>query len=380
MMVPRFGFRHWFRRPSLWICLAGIVLSAVPISELGKTAYFQSNAAQSTLVFVVIAPAVSAGMAWEASRFREIAQLGRSSVVRIFRDRMLLWSLVFPVGYVMANLAQSAESLSFASKFFWMMLAYSCVVGICWVLIGSALGFSLKPFISVCAAVALAYTWYAIVPATSPGVLRHLAGDFLACCSLDTTLDVKAIGIAVAGIVGVTLLVVSAAALLRHRRKLYMAALLLGLLAIVGSTFWAQKLTEFGLVQRDSAQIVCVSDVCAWPEVPKENILLNIQAREAFSKIVPAEWGDFSNRPVVWGDFSEDHLSLSSQPTLEGVVGEFVDQVGTAELIRANAQICGIPAKDLGISVSGLPWDPNRQVDVSDVVQRIEQSTCRVSG
>ena len=147
------------------------------------------------------------------------------------------------------------------------MLAYSCVVGICWVLIGSALGFSLKPLISVCAAVALAYTWYAIVPATSPGVLRHLAGDFLACCSLDTTLDVKAIGIAVAGIVGVTLLVVSAAALLRHRRKLYMAALLLGLLAIVGSTFWAQKLTEFGLVQRDSAQIVCVSDVCAWPEV-----------------------------------------------------------------------------------------------------------------
>ena len=83
---------------------------------------------------------------------------------------------------------------------------------------------------------------------------------------------------------------------------------------------------------------------------------------------------------MVWGDFSEDHLSLSSQPTLEGVVGEFVDQVGTAELIRANAQICGIPAKDLGISVSGLPWDPNRQVDVSDVVQRIEQSTCRVSG
>ena len=357
-MVPNFGFRHWFRRPSLWICLAGIVLSAVPISELGKTTYFQSNAAQSTLVFVVIAPAVSAGMAWEASRFREIAQLGRSSVVRIFRDRMLLWSLVFPVGYVLANLAQSTESISFASKFFWMMLAYSCVVGICWVLIGSALGFSLKPLISVCAAVALAYTWYAIVPATSPGVLRHLAGDFLACCSLDTTLDVKAIGIAVAGIVGVTLLVVSAAALLRHRRKLYMAALLLGLLAIVGSTFWAQKLTEFGLVQRDSAQIVCVSDVCAWPEVPKENILLNIQAREAFS----------------------NHLSLSSQPTLEGVVGEFVDQVGTAELIRANAQICGIPAKDLGISVSGLPWDPNRQVDVSDVVQRIEQSTCRVSG
>ena len=81
----------------------------------------------------------------------------------------------------------------------------------------------------------------------------------------------------------------------------------------------------------------------------------------------------------MWGDFSEEHLSLSGQSTVEGIVGEFVDQAGSAELIRSDAKVCGIPAKDLGITLSGLPWEPNRQVNVGDVVQRIEHTVCRVS-
>lgn len=81
----------------------------------------------------------------------------------------------------------------------------------------------------------------------------------------------------------------------------------------------------------------------------------------------------------MWGDLSEDHLSLSSQSTVEGIVGEFVDQAGSAELIRSNATICGIPAKDLGITLSGLPWERTRQISVADVAQRIEQSVCKVS-
>ena len=94
-MIPNFGVKHWLRRPSLWICLIGLILSAVPISELGKAPYYESNAAQSTLVFFVIAPAVSAAMAWEASRFRPLVQMGRKSVARIYVNRMFVWSLIF---------------------------------------------------------------------------------------------------------------------------------------------------------------------------------------------------------------------------------------------------------------------------------------------
>lgn len=378
-MVPNFGIKHWLRRPSLWICLIGIILSAVPISELGKTPYYESIAAQSTLVFFVIAPAVSAAMAWEASRFRPLVQMGRKSVARIYVNRMFAWSLIFPLGYVLANLSQSTDSALLGSSVFWVMLTYSSIVGTCWTLIGSALGFSFKPLVSVSVSAALAYTWYAVIPATSPGSLRHITGDFLACCSFDVTLDVKAIGTAIAGIIGATLTIISAAALLRNRCKMYMLTFLLGLISLIGSFAWAQQLTEFGLEQRDSREVVCSSKVCAWPEVPNENISLNIQARDAFSKISPPEWRDFSERPVMWGDLSEEHLSLSGQSTVKGIVGEFVDQAGSAELIRSDAKVCGIPAKDLGITLSGLPWESNQQVTVEDVAQRIEHSVCRVS-
>ena len=378
-MIPNFGVKHWLRRPSLWICVIGLILSAVPISELGKTPYYESNAAQSTLVFFVIAPAVSAAMAWEASRFRPLVQMGRKSVARIYVNRMFAWSLIFPLGYVLANLSQTTDFALFGSSVFWVMLAYSFIVGICWTLIGSALGFSFKPLVSVSISAALAYSWYAVIPATSPGTLRNITGDFLACCSFDVTIDVKAIGTANAGSIGATLAIVSVAALFRHRRSMYMLTFLFGILCLIGSFAWAQQLTEFGLAQRDSRELVCSSNVCAWPEVPSENILLNIQARDAFSQIAPTEWRDFSDRPVMWGDFSEEHLNLSGQSTVEGILGEFVDQAGSAELIRSDAKICGIPAKDLGITLSGLPWEPNRQVNVGDVVQRIEHSVCRGS-
>ena len=378
-MVPNFGVKHWLRRPSLWICLIGIMLSAVPVSKFGKALYYESSAVQSTLVFFVIAPAVSAAMAWEASRFRPLVQMGRKSVARIYVNRMFAWSLIFPLGYVLANLSQSTDSALFGSSIFWVMLAYSAIVGICWTLVGSVLGFLFKPLVSVSVSGALAYSWYAVIPATSPGVLRRITGDFLACCSLDVTLDVNAIGTAIAGIIGFTLTITSGAALLRNCSKFYVLFFFLGLIFFFGSFVWARQLAEFGLAQRDPRQFVCSSNVCAWPEVPKENILLNIQARDAFSKISPIEWKDFSEHPVMWGNLSEDHLSLSSQSTVEGIVGEFVDQAGSAELIRSNATICGIPAKDLGITLSGLPWERTRQISVGDVAQRIEQSVCKVS-
>lgn len=377
-MVPKFGVKHWLHRPSAWICFIGVALSAVPISELGKTFYHESIIAQSTLVFFVLAPAVSAAMAWESSRFRSIAQLGRKSVVRVYINRIFAWSLIFPAGYLLANISQSTNIDLFSSLSSWLVLAYSFIVGICWTLIGSALGFSFKPLISVCVAAVFAYAWYAVVPSTSPGLLRHMTGDFLACCSLDSTLDLKAIGTAAVAIVGISLIMVGAAALFRHRSKLYISILALGLLSLTGSIALSQQLTEFGLAQRDPYQIVCSPKVCVWPEVPVENISLNVRARDAFTKISPTEWKRFSENPVMWGEFSQEHLSLSSQPTLEGVVGEFVDQAGSAELTRLNAKICGVPARDIGAVLSGLPWDPNRPVTLEDVVRRIEQSTCGV--
>ena len=112
-------------------------------------------------------------MAWEASRFRPLVQMGRKSVARIYVNRLFVWSLIFPLSYVLASLSQSTDSALFGSLIFWVMLAYSSIVGICWTLIGSALGFSFKPLVSVSASAALAYTWYAVVPVSYTHLRAH---------------------------------------------------------------------------------------------------------------------------------------------------------------------------------------------------------------
>lgn len=103
---------------------------------------------------------------------------------------------------------------------------------------------------------------------------------------------------------------------------------------------------------------------------------LNIQAREELLAIVPQPWISYASEKIEWGELSEEHLSLSGQSTVEGVLGEFVDQAGTAQLTKTSDVICGQPAHDVGVMVSGFPWSPGEQVNTETVRMRIEQSLC----
>lgn len=83
---------------------------------------------------------------------------------------------------------------------------------------------------------------------------------------------------------------------------------------------------------------------------------------------------------MQWGEFSLEHLSLSGQPSVEAVLGEFVDQAGLAALIRENATICGVPASEVGMVLSGQPWVQDVPIDPQQVNQRLEQALCKPQG
>ena len=140
------------------------------------------------------------------------------------------------------------------------------------------------------------------------------------------------------------------------------------------------KMDAFGLTARDTDAIQCDAEVCAWPEIPPETRQRNAEARTLFRNLAPEHWKPYADPPVQWGEFSLAHLSLSGQTSVEGVLGEFVDQAGLAALIRENATICGVPASEVGMVLSGQPWVQDVPIDPQQVNQRLEQALCKPQG
>ena len=140
------------------------------------------------------------------------------------------------------------------------------------------------------------------------------------------------------------------------------------------------RMDTFGLTARDTDAIQCDAEVCAWPEIPPQTRQLNAEARTLFRNLAPEHWKPYADPPVQWGEFSLDHLSLSGQTSVEGVLGEFVDQAGLAALVRENATICGAPASGVGMVLSGQPWAPDAPIDPQQVNQRLEQALCKPQG
>ncbi len=385
MVTPSFGVSHWIRRPSTWLCLAALMLALIPVSQAGKSIYGPAAAAQATLAFFVVTPAIAAAAAWEASRFQAFVRQAARPVRTIVFDRILVFALVAPAGYTLALLTQMVGIPTVPIGLVLAMLAYSLLVGVCWALIGGALGLVVRPIIAVTVAGLIAYAWYAITPSLRPGVLRRLTGDFVACCSLNTTLDPQALIAASLGIVGFALAVIGAVLALRAARAKHglhtgLASSAAGIACLIVGVVMSTRMDTFGLTARDTDAIQCDAEVCAWPEVPPQTRQLNAEARTLFRNLAPEHWKPYADPPVQWGEFSLDHLSLSGQPSVEAVLGEFVDQAGLAALVRENATICGAPASEVGIVLSGQPWAPDAPIDPQQVIQRFEQALCEPQG
>lgn len=385
MVTPSFGVSHWIRRPSTWLCLAALMLALIPVSQAGKSIYGPAAAAQATLAFFVVTPAIAAAAAWEASRFQAFVRQAARPVRTIVFDRILVFALVAPAGYTLALLTQMVGIPTVPIGLVLAMLAYSLLVGVCWALIGGALGLVVRPIIAVTVAGLIAYAWYAITPSLRPGVLRRLTGDFVACCSLNTTLDPQALIAASLGIVGFALAVIGAVLALRAARAKHglhtgLASSAAGIACLIVGVVMSTRMDTFGLTARDTDAIQCDAEVCAWPEVPPQTRQLNAEAKTLFRNLAPEHWKPYADPPVQWGEFSLDHLSLSGQTSVEGVLGEFVDQAGLAALVRENATICGAPASEVGMVLSGQPWAPDAPIDPQQVNQRLEQALCKPQG
>lgn len=260
------------------------------------------------------------------------------------------------------------------------MLGYSCILGIGWVVVGTVIGFSLRPAISVGLAGLLSYGWYALLPSMiAPGAIRRLSGDFLACCSLDADLDRRAVVIAGGVILGVSMLSIALFSLIKMQssKTLPVMACCAGVALIVISAVANHSLTDNGLIARNRADLVCIDGVCAWPEIPKDSIALNARARAKFAEIIPNEWSEYATAPVVWGETDDQSsIEFSGQRTLPGVLGDYVDYVGSIELARTGVEICGTPLEKIGIVRSGLAWNPEQLVSIEAVEHRLEHSLC----
>lgn len=267
-MKPRFGLSHWLRRPSLWMGLGGLALSLVPILELERNTYPPAVAAQSTLVFFVITPAIAAAAAWEASRFKSFTSPRGVIPVKILMDRILPFSLLLPFGYLASFMYQTVSFSSFNSTMV-LLVFYSWLVGLCWVLIGAFLGVNLRPVVAVFSAGIVAYIWYALVPSAAPGVLRRITGDFLACCSLDATLDKGAVLSAALGILGFSALVIAASFLLRLSFQDAEVLAAIGCTLTVLSFFQASSVDPYGIEARDVSELQCAEGCVRGQRFPK---------------------------------------------------------------------------------------------------------------
>ncbi|WP_257183520.1 hypothetical protein [Corynebacterium cystitidis] len=378
--APTFGVRHWGKRPSTWVCLGSIVVSLIPILQVPATGYVETIIAQSTMTLFVLAPGLASASAWEASRFRAWADKGPSVALKILIDRIVIWSLIVPLGYVCASVLQAFARGGMVGQPLTPsgvgMLLYVWIVGISWALIGATLGFSTRPIIAVITAGVLAYVWFAILPSTSPGPIRRITGDFLVCCSLDSVIDPQAIAVACAGSIGFACLVIAAALMWKREANLGAVVACVSVAGFGVATAGTSSIDQFGAAPRDPSVMECRDQVCAWPEIPDDAVDVNIQARQAFAQVIPEQWSYYLDVPVVWGELTPNQLSFSGESTVEGVLGNFGDQAGSAELAASDSEVCGLPASELGVTVSGLPWDPNQRVDRGIIHDRLEQALC----
>lgn len=375
-MTVNFGLSHWIRRPSLWLCIAAIFLSLTSTVTDILSVYNQSLLARATMVYFIMAPAIAAAAAWEASRFAHLVSFPSTRLIKVGAERLLPWSLFAAISYCFSLAIYMSPAQALRLPTFWLLLTYSLIVGLCWVMIGSALGLVCKPMIAIALAGLGGYGWYAVTPATSFFTLRRVTGDFSSCCDLNSTLDPGAVHVALLGSSALACIVIASTLLWKKRWWLAGASGSIGLAILLVSIQAADGLQDFGLKERPMTDMKCVDRVCARPEVPEILLHLNAQALKRFGELAPPELSHFANNTVTWSGPIEESLWFSGNESREGVLGDYVDQAVSVYLMNQQATLCGAPIRELGPVRSGAPWKETEPIDIEIARERLEYSLC----
>ncbi|MEX3505874.1 hypothetical protein VVR85_02180 [Corynebacterium sp. LK2590] len=377
-MTRLFGLSHWLRRPSVWLVIVGLAILLVPLEELTSGGYGQSALAQATVSFFVAVPASVCAVAWEASRFRALRPLSPRTGLKIFASRAGGFIFVplagFLLGLVLLLPGSSAPNLSTLTG----MVLYCLVVGLAWSVVGFCLGLMLRPVFAILLGVAVPYVWYALTPALQPGRLRVLTGDFTACCALDRTIDPQAVLVAALSVSALALAVLGLTAAVSRGRVHVGVPLSVGasVVSAVLAFALAGTVGVGGGKPRAAEEIRCVDEVCTWPEVPEHNVELNVQALDEINELVPEGLRPRVTGPVVWDAASGGQLLFSGAEHVDGVLGDFIDQVAVGYLSQAGVAVCGRDPQGLSSVRTMEPWPMDKPLSVEAVQQRLEETLC----
>ncbi|APT92454.1 hypothetical protein CPHO_05655 [Corynebacterium phocae] len=287
-----------------------------------------------------------------------------------------MWCLVVPIGYFFAILVQSSNTFIFTKISFWLMLFYALVVGVSWTLIGTILGFTLSPVLAMCLSGGISFAWYALIVAIPPGPIDRVTGKFLVCCSYGEVLNSQAIFLAMLGIASAAFIITGLCLVWKLSRFTGMLLLCLGIISMAMTFSIGKSMNPTGSAPRDPSEMKCRDNICAWPEIPDSYFENNVLALDELRKVAPESWNSYINNPILWGSGSRDSLTFVGLNNVDGVLGAFVDQAASAQLIREGKSICGIPAQELGIIMTSLPWPPEQVVELSVVHERLEDNYC----
>ncbi|MDO4928251.1 MAG: hypothetical protein Q3976_04230 [Corynebacterium sp.] len=376
-MQPNFGMQHWLRRPSFWAVVLASVLSQVPIiAEETAPIYSLSQLSLATYTLYIVVPTITAAAAWEASRFRAMRGMGLQVLMKIFYTRILGWAIAQPINFWLALIVLGANTNIVQDAYFWLFSAYVAVAALCWVVIGFVLGFILRPIVAVALAILLPYSWYALIPALPPGPWNIVAGEFILCCSLSTTIDLRAFAVASCGILTLALFGMAMLAVVRRNKGLSLSLGVPGLALGVLSATWSAQIPEFAFLERNAAEMQCTEEVCAWPEVSEQNVELNAQAYRLWSDIAPSEWQHYTDTPVQWKQPSPEYLAFSGAETVAGVLGDFVDQATSHDMYQNGIALCGYFLQADDAFQSGEPWDPATPITIEQAQDRLQRAVC----
>lgn len=272
---PLWGSRPaWLTPAVLLVVPAGVLAFMILFESPEAPIYVLSSFSTASTAIVIIASFVSVSAAWES----EILQ----SVWRGFTVTRPWWqilvgrlSIPFFVGLVLLVAVYAAAFFSVVEPVFPGLLipAVSLMSLVAWTLFGAALGLMVNRIIAIPVAMLAPYLIVGLPSGwSSPLWARHLTGSLGQCCHTD---EVVAPAAVIASLATLGALAVVAACVCAARLAPAMSSaaipLVVALVASAGafgvvSVSGVTRLGAQPVVARPTDAVVCVDDVCGWPE------------------------------------------------------------------------------------------------------------------
>jgi hypothetical protein len=264
----------------LWIELASTTVVASPVvivigvlvartNTSWLEPYWLDVSSKATGSFIVLAPALAALSAWDASRWRVLSVLPVRGTVHLLARHLLVVAGITLVTFGVSAVLMVSSVRPSAGAPRWDVLATGTWMVVAYAASGFALGHLLPRTVAAPLAFAAVWVWVAYTPAVQPFWLRNANGNLAAsCCTLDTELVEHALS--APALIGGALVLGSVLVLRRPRAVLaWLASMAAVTGAVVVASVWLADVGADPVRARDG-QRDCVSGsattLCAWPE------------------------------------------------------------------------------------------------------------------